>query len=348
MKKILYISVFAVAAMSALSCEKAETPEMDGLYVIRFDAPVISVDDADDTKVCIKDYAANGRPNYAWQSGDAIHIYSYDIPETWADATLTDWGKFTTEDNNKTSAKFKGVLPATAVNDYYFSFFSNCDSEPQLVKHATRGRYDIKTNIPAVQDGTGIPYCFFAARPASFDSGTGVFSFAAINNISTGNTSQSQYNCQYALRCNLTKFNIPVFATAAKKIKRIDITLSYAKGATQYLASSGSNRDISLSSLNFYPGGGGSTTVSIYKDDEPLPGELLFACRGTEGNGTRGYAILTFVFTNVSNETATAVVKLGAGLKDDGTATTYKNISPYGRMTYIGDFSSVLNESSFN
>lgn len=347
------MSILAVAAMSAISCEKIASLEdnvasIDG---IRFNAPVIIEEalESDDTKVCIKNYAANGRPNYAWQAGDAINIWSYDIPDTWEDAQLTDWGKFTTADDNATSATFRGNIPATPTSGYYLVFFSNCDANPVLEKHATRGRYNIKTNIPAVQDGTGIPYCFFAARPKSFNSGTKSFTFEAINDVSTANTSQTAYGCSFALRNNLTKFRIPVFSTEGKKINRIDITLSYSKGATQYLASNGSARDFTLSSQNFYPGGGGSTTVTVYKGGVALPEEILFACRGTEGNTTRGYAILNFVFTNVNGETATAEIKLKDKSVDDITANNQcKNLSPYGRMTYIGDFGAAgLSESSF-
>lgn len=346
------MSILAVAAISTLSCVKNTSLENNVASIdeICFDAPVIvdEVLESDDTKVCIKDYAASGRPNYVWQSGDAIHIWSYDIPETWADAQLTDWGKFTTTDNNKASAIFRGNIPASPTSGYYFIFFSNCDANPVLEKHTTRGRYNVKTNIPAVQDGTGIPYCFFAARPKSFNSGTKSFTFEDINDVSTANTKQTAFGCSFALRNNLTKFRIPVFATEGKKINRIDITLSYSKGATQYLVSKESARDFTLSSQNFYPGGGGSTTVTIYKGGEALPEDILFACRGTEGNGTRGYAILTFVFTNQSGETATSTINL-ATFSAPETVSAYKNLSPYGRMTYIGDFGTAgLKESSFN
>lgn len=341
MKTTVCLPLIAAAALMAFSCSKENTGDITkGIpATFTFESPVIEDEEGPDSKIYIHNQSAVGtsgetRPQFRWNAGDIINIFSYSIPEDWSEGKFTQWPAFVAQAGGAT-ATFKGVIPDPYVDGYFLILSSKYNQSYTVAKQDNaRGRLNIKCNIPALQDGSGVNYAIFGARP-KYSASDKKFTFEAINDISNGNSSVSKYNNQFALKSALSCFSIPADA----HITKVEITVSRSDNATgQYLASNGNKQDIQINSLGFAFSGGGDPTITLYKDGEELPTELYFASRQVEGKANQYYPILTFVFTNASGQTATKVLKLTT---DNGA--TLKNIV-VGRLTKLGAVTFGLND----
>lgn len=335
MKTTVCLPLIAVAALMAFSCSKENTNVISkGIpATFTFESPVVEDEDGPGSKIYIFNpeevgTSGAGRPTFRWNTGDIINIFSYSIPEDWSEGEFTQWPAFVAQAGG-TTATFKGEIPDPYV-DGYFLILSSKYNQSYLVSKQdnTRGRLNIKCNIPALQDGSGVKYAIFGARP-KYSATDKKFTFVEIQDVSTGNSKISAYNNQFALKSALSCFSIPADA----HITKVEITVSRSDNATgQYLASNGNKQDIQINSLGFAFSGGGAPTITLYKDGEELPTELYFASRQVEGKANEYYPILTFVFTNASGQTATKTLKLATF---NGTAFTLKNLN-VGRLNKLG------------
>ena len=359
MKKYLILSFVVAATMTAISCSKesVNNPVDNGRVSFTFAAPSI-LDEAEDpaTRVDITNASGNNmvtgtdRPTFRWQKGDKITVLSYSVPDgctssdateakaAWATSEYTIWGQYTAA-STANSTKFNGYLPASFQTDAYLILHSSVnDSFDVVLEKGAVGRYNIKYNIPDVQDGTGLKYCLFGARPV-YDVTNKKFSFAAINNVTTGNANSSAYNNQFSLRSALTSFSVPADA----HITEITITLTTSNGTALTMVSDGDAKDIQCNSLNFAHSLGSKNVLTIKKDGEELSGTIFFASRQIEGKSGTYYPILTFQFKNASGKTATRVIKLAKPINSE-TSFTLKNIN-VAKLNKLGAFT--FNDSDF-
>lgn len=324
------MAFMAAAAMMASSCNKetVDNPSNDRFVSFSFQAPVIgdAASASPQSKVYILETGevfASGttRPTFRWQSGDKITIISHDLPATWSEAKYTVWGQYTAQ-STAANPKFQGYLPVTYQTDAYLILHSQLNDSFTINRTGTNGRFDIKYNIPSVQDGTGIKYCLFGAKPASYDASTKIFTFAAINDVRTGNKEVSLFNNQFALKNALSCFNVP----ASAHVTQVKITLTTSSGATLYMTSAGDAQDITCASNTWAHSGGGSNELTIYNGGAELSGDIFFATRQIEAKANTYYPILTFEFTNASGKKATKTMKLATGITS-ATAFTAQNIN---------------------
>lgn len=255
---------------------------------------------------------------FKWDAGDQIFIFSHNSTASGNNPVYaaTSWGAFTTATGGST-AVFSGEVPSAYSTNELLVLYSRPTSDISLTWNAGQKRYDARFNIPAEQDGTGARYCLFAGKPVYDPS------------------AQSLTNATVALKTALTYFTL----NAEDNIRRVTITVSCAKaGHTQFLSSVGTNKDIILNCTGLFLSGGGSKTITIYNGGEVLSGPIYFASRHTVGNDTNGYAILTFVFENQSGGQIIKRLRLASGVKDDGTASNYKNLIA-GKVTKLGTVS---------
>ena len=246
------------------------------------------------------------RHMYRWEAGDKMGVYS--LEQTKGD--ITNWGEFATDEGADKNGKatFTGFVPATYVGSNFFALHTYSTVDYKLFWNSTR--YDFGFNIPAEQDGTGVKYSLFAAKP-DYDPSTQTLSVP-----SSGSN-------QFFLRSALTVFEVPADAD----VREIKVTATGAKtGAAQNLVSNGEALDVYMNSSSFALWGAGYPTVTI-NNGGVLSGKVWFASRQANGSASIGYIKLSFEFTNGAGKVAKKVVKLGLNLNADGTAGTYKNIS---------------------
>jgi hypothetical protein len=307
MKKISVLLFGAVAVLAVISCEKKdiETPVSGTPIEIS-----VGFDEIDGAQPGSKMSNNDSDVSFKWDPGDALQIFSYN----WDNDILTDWGMFTTE-NGGVWGKFRGVIPAgytAATHGDKFTVVFQQGKSFSLTRSTTSGRYDLKFNIPANQDGTGVKYCLFGSATTTWPTFDGDKSFSGM-----------------MLRCYT---GLSVINVSGPDIRTIKITLDHAKNHGYCLASSGDKLDINYNCSNNGLSGGGSKTITINNNDEVLSGNIYFASRQTNGNANNGYPILTFEFINSEGKTATRVLKLAKGANEDGTASTYAGISTYNKM----------------
>lgn len=333
MKTTVCLPLIAVAALMAFSCSKENTNVISkGIpATFTFESPVVEDEDGPDSKIYLfnpSEVGSSGatRPTFRWNTGDIINIISYSIPEDWSEGKFTQWPAFVAQAGGA-SATFRGEIPDPYVDGYFLILSSKYNQSYTVAKqNDARGRLNIKCNIPALQDGSGINYAIFGARP-KYSASDKKFTFEAINDISTNNSNVTAYNNQFALKSALSCFSIPADA----HITKVEITVSRSDNATgQYLASNGDKKDIQINSYGFAFSGGGNPTITIYNDGEELPTDIYFASRQAEGKDNQYYPILTFVFTNASGQTATKVLRL---MKNNGAEV--KNLN-CGRLNKLG------------
>lgn len=333
MKTTVCLPLIAVAALMAFSCSKENTNVISkGIpATFTFESPVVEDEDGPGSKIYIFNpeevgTSGAGRPTFRWNAGDIINIISYSIPEDWSEGKFTQWPAFVAQAGG-TTATFRGEIPDPYVDGYFLILSSKYNQSYTVAKqNDARGRLNIKCNIPALQDGSGINYAIFGARP-KYSASDKKFTFEAINDISTNNSNVTAYNNQFALKSALSCFSIPADA----HITKVEITVSRSDNATgQYLASNGDKKDIQINSYGFAFSGGGNPTITIYNDGEELPTDIYFASRQAEGKANQYYPILTFVFTNASGQTATKVLRL---MKNNGAEV--KNLN-CGRLNKLG------------
>ena len=344
---MIIMAFMAAAVMSAISCNKetVDNPSNDRLVSFSFDAPVIAEEStvSPQSKVYIYNSTDNfssttTRPTFRWENGDKITILSHDLPDTWADAQYTVWGQYTAQ-STAPNPQFKGYLPTSYQTDAYLILHSKMNDSFTIKSTGTKGRFDIKYNIPSEQDGTGVKYCLFGAKPASYDATNKAFTFAAINDIRTNNSSVSAYNNQFALKNALVCFNVP----ASANVTQIKITVSASNGTTLYMTSQGNAQDITCASNTWAHSGGGCSYVNISNGGAVLSGDIFFASRQIEGKKDTYYPILTFEFTNVAGLKATKTVNVATGI-NSATSFTAKNIL----VSYLTKLGSVtFNEGDF-
>lgn len=304
MKRIIVLSLVAVAAMAALSCTKEQVKERDNGQKISF---VIDSPDNQETKVSSNGtttYQGSIRYRWKWDAEDALAIYSFNQVKD----QITGWGNFITAEGGS-PATFSGIVPDAYTGDTFIALYSKYTDSFKLFWNSTR--YDFGFNIPAVQDGEGAKYALFAAMP-TYDPSTTTLTFP---------TSGSY---QFFLRTALILLEVPIEAD----VRNITMTVTTAKtGAAQNIVSSGSNKDVYINSSTMGIWGAASNTVTI-NNGGVLSDKVWIATRQvTTGNATNGYIKLTFVFTNGNGQTATKVAKLAKEPQEDGTATSYKSIS---------------------
>ena len=279
MKKLTFFAVLAAAAMTAaLSCSKeGNAPAVAGKTItVKVGAPVVEQDPQ--TSVVL-----TGTDPYtvAWEAGDKIRVVNY----TNKVAGYNDWGDFTTAAGGAT-ATFTGTagtydkasfVVVRAYDGYSWTFTAKSAS--------------FKYNIPSTQDGTGIKYCLFGTKDASFDGSTLTIPTMGLKN---------------ALSC----LEVP----AAADVRRIEITVAYTLSTAVGLCSLGDAFDAVGNVLDDkdFAGSGAADqkTITIYNDGALLSGPVYFASRHTLTNATYGDCSLTFVFTNGDGKTATRTVLL--------------------------------------
>ncbi len=310
MKKMIIVLLGAAAALAVVSCEKKNIEAPAAGTPIEFELGAPDIEGLEGTKMTNKD----SELNFKWEPGDALQIFSYD----WANSILTNWGLFTTEKGGAW-ARFSGLIPAgytAATHGGKFTVVFQQGKSFSLDRTGTTDRYDLKFNIPAEQDGTGIKYCLFGTATTtwpSFDPDTKSF---------TG----------MMLRCYTS---LSVINVTGPDIRTIKITVDHAKNHNFALASTGDKLDLTYNCSNNGLSGGTGKTITINDNDKVLSGNIFFASRQTNGNATNGYTILTFEFINGAGKTATKVLNLATGINSDGTAAAYKNLSTYNRLNRL-------------
>ena len=322
MRKQMYLPIMAFVTLAACACSK-EMPEQ----VLPKGTPIIvnvgfpeefAEADAPETRISF-----NGTyRKYKFDAGDSFRVFSYT-----GGTVFTDWGNFTT-DAGGAWARFHGYVPenynAEANGGTLMALYHPNDDNIAATWNAGNSRYEYKFNIPALQDGSGLKYCFFAT-PAS---GASAPVFTPGSETASGNPKLSiQFRCYVSLN----KLNI-----VCGDVRTIIITLSYAKGANYNLVSSGDKKDIVYNCSNNGLSGGGAKTLTINNNDEVLSGDVFFVTRQTTGNANNGYAILTFEFINGDGKVCTKVMNLATGINADGTAAAYKNLSQYQTANTFG------------
>ena len=312
--------------MLALSCSKeAPVDKHSKGTPIQIVVPNLEVVDPEatgtETKVTWRD-EANRIPE--WEASDAFQMIAYSV----AKQHVTNWGDFTvtgTPNQYNTNIEFTGYKPdgftTDTGGDYFVGLVKNpSNSSYSLTYESSSTRYVFYANIPAEQDGTGFKYSVIGAQ------------YTYDGNVTFGTTNG---NSVFFTRSALCKLSLP----SGSNIKKIDITLGYSiNSANQYLASSGNKQDLKFivkdgwSDFCTFSTGGGSNTITIKNGDNILPeypNNVYWACIRTAGNTTRGYAILTFKFTNNDGKVATKVIKM----QKDGS---YMNIANGKKLNNFG------------
>ncbi len=310
MKRIIVMMSIA-ASIAAVSCTKATPEQATGKGIpitIEVAAPEFDGNgEATDTKISFN----GSNIKHKFDAGDYFRLYSCNSDGS----VLTDWGRFTT-DAGGAWARFHGEMPSNYTTADHGDMFRAIYHSGVLEEIVWTGsRYECKYNIPSVQDGTGLKYCLFCnSNDPTFNTETLAL--------------QLQFRCYNAL-CHLN--------LVGGDVRTIRVTVKHAKLDNFNLVSSGDKKDIVFNASGRALSGGGSKTLTINNNDQVLSGDIFFATRQTNGSATNGYASLTFEFINGSGEVCTKHLNLATGIdKDNGTATTYKNISNYFTLTKFG------------
>jgi hypothetical protein len=319
MKKTMILLSAAVAALAAFSCAKDNSVKptaKSNTITFQVGFPEIEFEEDDLSKVSF-----NSDPNvkprkFKWDAGDKMNIFSYNYDN---DIT-TPWGDFVTASGG-VWAYFSGELPDSyAAATHGDKFFIAAQQNPvgfDFIRTGTSGRYDLKFNIPAVQDGTGLKYALFAQANTSaieFDAETTAFSHLSIRCYS-----------------GLIRLNI-----VGGDVRSFKVTLDQMKNHSYCLASAGEKKDISHNCTNNGLSGGGSKSITVTRNGELLSGDIFIVSRQTNANASNGYAVLTFEFTNSAGKICTKRCVLADNPKSDGTADKYYNISTYNSLTNLG------------
>ena len=311
MKKTIIMFSIAATAFVAYSCSKdaPETSDAGVPITIEVTSPEF---DEPDTKISFN----GSNLKYKFDAGEYFHLFSYK-----ADGSITtDWGRFTT-DAGGAWARFHGQMPSgyssATHGDQFRAFFHPTE---YLDMAWNSSRYELKYNIPATQDGTGLKYCFFC------NSNDPTFDPTVLGD--NGNPKLTlQFRC-YNCLCHLN--------LVGGDVRTIKVTVNHMIKDNFMLVSSGDKKDIVFNVGSRALSGGGNKTVTISRGGEVLSGDIFFVTRQTNGTATNGYARLTFEFINGNGEVCTKHVNLATGLNPDGTATAYKNLSNYHRITNFG------------
>ena len=330
-------TLLVVSALLLLSCEKEVAPAReDGRVSFTLPAPG---EDRAETRVSGNGTAlVNNKTQYKfkWDAGDALTIFSHDpsVNGSTPVYAATPWGTFTTADGGST-ATFTGTAPSSYSTTSLLAIYSPSSQNLSLTWNAGSKRYDALFNIPSEQDGTGVRYSLFAGKPSYNPSSHTIVAGSGSANV-------------MALRSTLTCFTLK----PEDNICRVTITVSDAKDRnSQYLCSTGTNKDITLNCTGLFLSAGTNRTITLYNGGQRLSGEVWFASRQTTGNATNGYAILTFVFENAAGVKASKIVRLAVNPHADGSADTYRNLTAGqvnrlgtvnfgdGELSYDGDFS---------
>ena len=308
MKKTIILLSIAVTAFVAYSCSK-DVPESTKAGVpitIEVASPEF---DEPDTKISLN----GSNLKYKFDAGEYFHLYSF----TTDGSILTDWGRFTT-DAGGAWARFHGQMPAgystTTHGDKFRALFHPTEYM-DMTWNGSQNRYELKYNIPATQDGTGLKYCLFCN-----------------SNDPTFNTETLALQLQFRCYNGLCHINL-----VGGDVRTIRVTVQHMIKNNYALVSNGDKKDITFNVSTRALSDGGSKTLTITKGGDVLSGDIFFATRQTNGSAANGYARLTFEFINGNGEVCTKHVNLASGLDTaNGTATTYKNISNYFTLTKFG------------
>ena len=338
----------AVAVMLAFSCSKVN-PVTDSsrgtpIQIVVPNLEIIDPDVADpDTRVTWKTESTRAPK---WEGTDEFQMIAYSVEKN----VYKDWGDFkVTGTPNQTGTTFTGYKPNNFSNDpnddnfggnYFVGLVKNPSNSSYSLQYDPNNgkpRYVFFANIPAEQDGTGFKYSVIGAQ----------YTFNGATFDKTHN------NSVFFIRSALCKLTLP----SGSNIKRIDITLGYSiSDANQYLASSGTSQDLKFqlsdgfSSTFTFLIGGGSKTITIKNGDSNLPespNNIYWACARTQYGASRGYAILTFKFTNDEGKVATKVIKMYRDANGNGTFEAEekvdiaggKALNSFGTVTFnAGDF----------
>ncbi len=334
MKKIALLPVIAAAALAAWSCTEENPEQMTGGDVISFTLAAPELTSDEETRTSLDGTAGSGsavRYQYKWDAGDAIAISSFDKS---VQGNVTSWGDFVTAAGGS-SATFTGYAPSAYKGSSFMAITAGCSGGINLVWDASGSRYLADFNIPSEQDGTGGKYCMFCGL-LDYDASEKVFS---LSNADTDH--------RMLMRSSLSFLVVPEDAD----VRKITVNVTAAKKpGSQFLASTGTNKDIHLNCSNLGLSGGSNQTITIYNDGKKLSGPVYFASRHTTGNATNGYVTLTFNFTNGSGQVAVKQMRLASGANEDGTASTYYNLKQYsvnklGNVSFgPGDFEGELSD----
>ncbi len=313
MKKMILLLSLAVAAFAVYSCSKdaPEAPVAGIPITIEVGSPEF---DEPGTKI-----SPNGSNlKYKFDAGECFHLYSFNTAGT----ITTDWGRFTT-DAGGAWARFHGVMPAdyaAGTHGDQFRALFHPSEYLDMTWNSSQSRYELSYNIPSQQDGTGLKYCLFC------NSNSPTFDPTVLGD--NGNPKLAlQFRC-YNCLCHLN--------LVGGDVRTIKVTVQHMIKNNYALVSSGDNKDIVFNVTGRALSGGGNKTVTISNNGEVLSGDIYFVTRHTYGNATNGYARLTFEFINGNGDVCTKHLNLASGINTDGTATTYKNLSNYHKLTNFG------------
>ena len=334
----------AVAAMTAISCNKELGPNDNNTTSGKGSIIHVTVGDPDP---CVEEQSDNSAvtpsqvstkvsqfriaKNPKWDAGDSFQLFAYNI----SSKLLTDWGAFTTEEGSVTqgnsNAQFWGYLPdgftKETGGDSFACIAHNEFNKSYALKHEISNgtpRYYFMMNIPAEQDGTGLKYSLIAST-ATYDE-----------------TAKALTVTNFNVKSSFCALTLP----AGSNVVKIEITMSYENESAaqyQYLASKGDKQDLKWQAGNYTClGGGGSKTITIYKNGETLPEAstpVYFSCIRTQsGNASYGLCTLTFKFTNAEGLVAEKIVPL----KKNGSFVNIQvgsKINNFGTVTFAeGDF----------
>ena len=325
MKKILNMTLVAVAAMMVISCAKQE-PELVNISKgtkVSFIAEAPSIDyDTPDTKVSSD--GTNGatgtaiRYKFKWDAGDKIALYTI-TPATKDEYTY--WDDFVTEAGGS-SADFTGQMPDSYKGTSLIGLHSKYTET--FTVYWNTSRTDFGYNIPSTQDGTGFKYALYCGITANdfYDEENNKI-------LISGSDPANPAKAIWQMVSAITRFTMDL--GEGVEVNRIDVSANYSDGTVAKLASGGSSKDIYTSSANIYTlwsGNSSVNTITIENGGQALPNDIYFTSRNANGTTNGKYVILTFVFTNSYGKTATRVMKMATGISEDGkNASTPKNIA---------------------
>ena len=319
MKQLLLMPLATAAVVMAYSCTKIEKESVQMGTPVSFIVEDPALEDENPlSKMSISNgLNSGGKYDLSWQTGDRFVIYSFPSESTGG----TRWGYFT-----KTDTHFHGMVPNDHKGTNLFAVFSpeNSFEDDDLVWR--NSRYELKTNIPSMQDGTGLRYSVVGANPTctdAYDESTGTphsytFDFSSA-------TAKKFY-----LKSALVRIDVP----QTKNVCRIDITHTTANTGNYFLVSNGDSKNFYWQGTSGTPlssDANGSNSITIYDSGSVLPEHVFFAVFRTNSK-SYGLSTLTFLFTNTEGKTATRVVRLK---KSDGTLL---NLSS-GALNYLGEVS---------
>lgn len=278
------IALFALVVVASLvSCtkevEKDVVGDSQGTFIsFEADAPF-----SPETKM--EATYGTSRYNFTWQAGDKISMIAYEEPTAANVSSSSKVVNFSANQFNANSdgasTTFSGWVPTlsgtlSGTQKIYAIYpASNLTVSDKSFYNSGSGRYYYKITGPAiadVQDGTGWPYCYFAASNGTINAATGQIETAP----------------SFVLSNALIKFSY----TSSKAISKIEVTAD-SDGSSQP-GLTGNFTLYSLSGFSTIYEGCFGRSVTIQRAT-PFPSgtqEILFACRKIATGRT-----LTFTFT---------------------------------------------------